>query len=90
MITLDELSKNSDWTSVLGYVCKTEGKFPPHRGLEVTSSSGEYPLVKEMIPATLEYYTQWLDNYSLDENDKLKPFVGYLKEFHEKQINGSS
>jgi len=100
VITFDELSKNDNWTSCLGYVCKTEGKFPPHRGKEVTSSNlhsrttdsekPQFTLIKDMHPASLEYFTQFLDSYSLDENYKLKPFVGYLKEFREQQLGGSS
>jgi len=107
VITLDELSKNDLWTSVLGYVCKTEGKFPPHRGREISTSllliinkkasyqhidqgKPSYPLIKDMSPEDLEFITQWLDTYSLDENDEMKPFVGYLKEFHEQQLSGTT
>jgi len=95
VITLDELSKKKLWTSVLGYVCKPEKKRYAHRGKELTQNGTDlgkpyFPLIKEMNPDELEYMEQWLDNYSLNENDELLPFVGYLKEFHERQVAGTS
>merc|ERR1712136_514092 len=94
-ITLDELSKDDCLTSVLGYVCKTDGKFPPNRAKELsqtTDDSGKpsYPVVKDMSPEHLETLTRWLDTYTLDENYELLPsIVGYLKEFHEQQLNSN-
>ena len=95
VITLDELSKDDCLTSVLGYVCKTDGKFPPNRAKELsqtTNDSGKpsYPVVKDMSPEHLETITRWLDTYTLDEDDELLPsIVGYLKEFHEQQLSSN-
>ena len=49
-----------------------------------------YPLLKNLKDAELDYLTCMLDHYALNEDDSLRKFEGFLKEFKEQQNSDST